>query len=174
MDIVLLLVGVVLGAVPSWYFSRHYYKRAAVDAADGLVAQRLDSCTDGDKTFIVALASAEEPISRYALINVAYETIDGKTGNWGSNTSIMARSLKTRAPHSLRTYYRSDTSEDLHTISLSERGRENAEFLLRREYKSAKFSSIDSSEGVRRGLFRVEHNREPNPGTEPGGIITVG
>jgi hypothetical protein len=174
MEVLLLFVGAALGAVPSWYISRYYYQRAAVDAADGLMAQRLDSCNEGDKSFLVAMAKADRPIPRYALIQVEYETIDGKTGKWGSNTSIMCRSLKTSAPHSLRRHYGSDVSEDWHTISLSDRGKENAQYLLRREYKSARFSSIDSSDKVKLGLFREEHKRDPRPGGASGVLITTG
>ena len=174
MDIFMLLTGAILAILTTWLISRHYYRQAALDAGDGLIAQRLDACTEGDKTFMVALAEAEEPIPRYALINVEFQTIDGRTPSWGSNTSIMACSLKSRGPHSLLRHSGSDINEDRHTISLSERGRQNADYLLRKEYHFARFTQINDSESVRLGLFRAEHNRDPRPRGKPGLSVTTG
>ena len=178
MDIASMLIGAVLGALlgatASWAIAWYYYRRSAADAADSIVAQRLDGCTDGDKSFLVALAEADCPIPRYALVNVEYEKNDGKADSWASNTLTMARSLNARAPHSLRGHWGSAVDEDRHTISLSERGEENAEHLLRAEFRFARFSNTDDSDSRRLSLFRNEHGRDPSLGGKPGVSITTG
>ncbi len=159
------MVGVVLGGVASWWFSRHYYRRAASEARDAAIAQRLDDCNEGDKTFMVALLQAGQPIPCYALVNVEFETLDGRKGKWGSNTSTMIRSVNARASHSLQFHGGSNVDEDRQTVSLNERGRENAEHLLRREYRSARFTDIDDNDAQRLGMFRDEHKRDPRKGS---------
>lgn len=159
-----LVIGFLFGAVASWAITRHYYVRAASDAKDMAMAQRLDDCNEGDKTFLVALLQAEQPIPRYALINVEYETCDGGTGGWGSNTSTMIGSLSARAMHSLQFHGGSNIDEDRQTVSLSERGRENAEYLVRREFRAARFTNIDDNDAQRLAMFRAKHKCEPRKG----------
>lgn len=159
-----LLAGVVFGAVASWAITRYYYLRAVADARDTAIAQRLDDCTEGDKTFLVALLQAKRPIARYTLINVEFKTLDGRKGSWGSNTSIMVQSVNERARHSLQFHGGNNIDEDKQTISLTERGSENAEYLICREYRSARFTELDDSEVQRLALFRSYHNREPRKG----------
>ena len=120
------ITGVVLGAVASWLITRYYYRLAAADANDSAMMQRLDECNDADKTFLVALLQADAPIPRYALINVEFETVDGQKSRWGSNTSTMIRSVNASAKHSLQFHGGSTMDEDRQTVSLTERGRENA------------------------------------------------
>lgn len=155
------VAGVTLGAIASWLITRYYYRRAASDANDAAMAQRLDDCTDGDKTFLIALLKTETPIPRYALINVEFETIGGQKGGWASNTSTMIRSVNARAKHSLQFHAGTNIDEDRQTVSLTDRGRENAEYLVRREYRNARFLSIDDNDSQRLGMFRHEHGREP-------------
>jgi len=177
-DLFLLVVGAVLGALASWLVSRFFYHRAIADAADSAMAQRLDDCTEGDKSFLVALHQRNMPIPRYALINVEYETLDGRKGTWGSNTTTMIQSLKARAKHSLQSHGGTNIDEDQMTVSLTDRGRENASYLLRREYRSAKFANIDDNEAQRRSIFRREHSREPQKGSidksDTVGMYTIG
>jgi hypothetical protein len=168
-----LVVGVVLGAAASWLISRHYYRRALADAGDAAITQRLDDCTEGDKTFLVALmVSKEQGIPRYALINVEFERVNGTTGAWDSNTSAMIRSVNKRARHSLRYHSGSNVDEDRQTVSLSDRGVENARYLLRREYRSACFSNIDDNDAQRLAMFRAEHGRDPMLGRTGEGVVS--
>jgi len=167
-EILLVLAGVVLGGAASWAISRYYYQRAAADVREANIAQRLDDCNEGDKTFLVALFQCDGPIPRYALINVEFETIDGRKGSWGSNVSTMVRSVNARASRSLQLYSGSNIDEDRQTISLSERGRENANFLLRTEYRSARFAMINDTDSQRLALFRHAHKREPRKGGAAG------
>ena len=162
--IISLIAGIILGAFASWVITRHYYRRAAADANDAAIAQRLDDCNEGDKTFLVALLQAGAPIPRYALINVEFETVGGQKSGWGSNTSTMIRSVNVRAKHSLQFHGGGRVDEDRQTISLTDRGRENAEYLVRREYSSARFLSIDDNDSQRLDIFRYEHRREPRKG----------
>ena len=85
--VISLSVGVVFGGVVSWIISRHYYRQATADSREAAIAQRLDDCTEGDKTFLVALLQTGQPVPRYAIINVEFETLGGQKGSWGSNTS---------------------------------------------------------------------------------------
>jgi uncharacterized membrane protein YdjX (TVP38/TMEM64 family) len=78
------VAGVILGAMASWLITRYYYRRAVSDANDAAIAQRLDDCNEGDKTFLVALLQEEKPIPRYALINVEFETAEGQKSGWGA------------------------------------------------------------------------------------------
>jgi hypothetical protein len=156
-----LVVGIVFGAIASWAITRHYYRRAAWDAKDAAMAQRLDECTEGDKTFLVALLQAKQPIPRYALISVEFERHDGKTGSWGSNTLTMIDSVGVRAKHSPEFRGGSVIDEDRQAVSLSERGRENAEYLVRREYRRARFVSVDDNDEQRLAMFRNKYGREP-------------
>lgn len=174
MEVLFLLAGVVLGAVASWVISHYYYRRSIADAADTAMAQRLDDCDEGDKTFMVALLQIGEPIPRYALINVEFETLDGRKSHWGSNTTTMINSVNLRAKHSLQSHGGSNIDEDRMTVSLTERGREDAEYLLRREYRYARFTTIDDNESQRLGMFRSEHKREPRKGTvDDSGIVST-
>lgn len=85
----------------------------------------------------------------------------------------MAKSLNSRAPHSLRFHGGSNIDEDQQTISLSERGKENAEYMVRRKYRSASFANIDDSEPYRLAIFKREHNRDPQKGkVEASGIVS--
>jgi len=167
--VILLLAGVVLGGVVSWAITRHYYRQALADTREAAIAQRLDDCNEGDKTFLVALLQAERPIPRYALVNVEFVTLDGRTGSWESNTSTMARSVNSRARHSLQTHGGDNIDEDRQTITLTERGRENAEYIVRREYHTASFTNIDDSDPHRLAIFKHEHKREPSSLSERGG-----
>mgnify|MGYP001026172770 CR=1 FL=1 len=150
-----------LGVAASWAIALYYYRRTKKDAADALFAQRLDSCNAGDKTFLVAMLDAQDPIPLYACINVEFETQEGRKDGWGSNTLIMNRSVDARVKHCTRRHSGNRIDEDRTTVSLTGRGRENAEYLLRKEYKKAWFSMIDDSDEIRLGLFRTEHKREP-------------
>jgi hypothetical protein len=168
-----LLAGVVLGGVVSWAISRHYYRQAIADSSDAAIAQRLDDCSEGDKTFLVALFQTGRPIPRYAIINVEFETLNRRKGSWGSNTSTMVGSVNSRARHSLQVHGGSNTDEDRQTISLTERGKENAEYLVRREYRTASFTSIEDTDSYRLAIFEREHKREPRKGTVGGsGIVS--
>ena len=159
-----MLLGVVIGAAASWGVTRHYYRRSLADAADSALASRLDDCGEGDATFLVALLQAAEPIPRYALINVEFDSPDGQRNGWASNTPTMARSVGVRAPQSLVYHGGRDIDEDCQTVSLSDRGRLNAEYLARKRYPTASFVSIDDSEPRRLALFRHEHGRDPRKG----------
>lgn len=164
MEFVLLFVGAVIGAAASLAISRHYYRRSLSDAADSAMALRLDKCEEGDRTFLVALLQASTPIPRYALINVEFETKGGRTAQWASNTSTMIRSVNARAGHSLQCHGGSAVDEDRQTVSLSNRGRDNAAYLERTEYPKARFTVIDDSDAQRLGMFRSEHGRDPRKG----------
>ena len=168
-----LVIGVVFGAAASWLISRHYYRRALTDAHDAFIAQRLDHCSEGDKTFLVALLQHDQPIPRYALINVEFEIADGRNDEWGSNTSTMIHSVKDRAPHSLQFLGGSDIAEDRQTVSLTERGRENAEYLVRKEYRKACFRVIDDNENQRMSMFKREHGREPRKRAGGGSGVVI-
>ena len=178
MDIVSLLVSFALGAAASWAISHYYYRRSEKDAANAVLAQRLDACNEGDKTFLIAMLDADKPIPLYALTNVEFETQDGRKGLWASNSLIMSRSVNARAEHCIQHHSGSHIDEDRDTISLTERGRDNAEYLLRTEYQSARFSAIDDSDPIRLRLFRHEHKREPKKGrtddSSPTSLITTG
>ena len=172
-NLVSLAVGIVLGAVASWLISRHYYRRGLADARDAAIAQRLDNCNEGDKTFLIALLQTKQPIPRYALVNVDFERVDGTKDRWASNTSIMIDSVRARAIHSLQCHSGSNIDEDRQTISLTERGRENADYLLRREYRSAHFTSIDDNDAQRIAMFRAKHGREPTKGhVDDSGVVS--
>jgi hypothetical protein len=160
-EVISLLASFGLGAAASWTIAHYYYRRTEKDAVDALFAQRLDSCNEGDKTFLVAMLDAQEPIPLYACINVEFETHDGRKGGWGSNSLIMSRSVNARAKQCTQRHSGNRIDEDRTTVSLTRRGRENAEYLLRKEYKRAWFSMIDDSDEIRLGLFRTEHKREP-------------
>ena len=173
MEVVYLVVSTVLASVVTWAFSRCYYRKSAVDAANSAMAQRLDDCTKGDKTFLIALLDAGKPIPRYALINVEFETRDGRKGSWGSNSLTMLRSVNAHAKHSIRHHSGSHIDEDRETISLSDRGRENAGNLLVHEFRSARFTTIDDNDVQRLAMFRSEHKRDPQKGcTEDSGIVS--
>lgn len=161
-SLVLFVLGVISGGVTSWLITRHYYRRSADEARDAFIAQRLDDCNEGDKTFLVALLQHEQPIPRFALINVEFETVDARKSGWGSNTSTMIRSVQARAPHSLQ--FNSGIDEDRQTVSLTDRGRENAEYLVRKYYRKARFTVIDDNDAQRMGMFKSEHCREPGKG----------
>lgn len=130
-----------------------------------VLEQRLDKCNEGDAMFLVALLQADAPIPRYALISVEFQTKDGRTGTWGSNTSIMIRSVHARASHSLVYHGGSDVDEDRQTVSLSDRGIENAQYLAQTRYPKAHFATIDDNDTHRLRAFRREHGRDPRNGT---------
>jgi hypothetical protein len=78
----------------------------------------------------------------------------------------MIRSMNAHAKHSLQFQAGSNIDEVRQTVSLIDRGRENAEYLVRREYRSARFLSIDDNDSQRLGMFRHEHEREPRNGND--------
>ena len=167
------VIGVVLGAATSWLISRHYYQRALSDTRDAAIAQRLDDCTERDKTFLTALMGTDQQsIPRYALINVEFERVNGTTEAWASNTSTMIRSVNAKACHSLKYHGASNIDEDRQRVCLSERGIENAHYLLAREYRWARFSGIDDNDAQRLTMFRAEHGRDPREGRTGDGVIS--
>jgi c-di-GMP-binding flagellar brake protein YcgR len=84
----------------------------------------------------------------------------------------MIRSVNARAKHSLQFHGGSNIDEDKQTVSLTDRGRENAEYLVRREYRSARFSNIDDTDSQRLIIFRYRHRREPRKGNIDNSGIT--
>ncbi|MGA2796542.1 MAG: hypothetical protein ABSE63_03075 [Thermoguttaceae bacterium] len=159
-----ILVSVVVSALVTWVVAHYYYRRTEIDGIDGVYAKRLDICDEGDKTFLIAMLDINKPIPLYACINVEFETQDGRKGSWGSNALTMSRSVNSRAKRCIQHHSGNHIDEDRNMISLNERGLKNAEYLLRKEYKSSRFSMIDDNENTRIGLFRYGHNREPKKG----------
>ena len=163
MGVVLMLIGAVIGAAASWGVSRHYYRRTVSDTADSALAIRLDRCEERDATFLVAMLNAAKPVPRYAYVDVEFESENGKRSNWGAITPSLVSSLRSCADGSLITMSqgRNDIHEHHRTMSLSKRGRENAQYFARTHYPIARFASIDDSEERRLWVFRHEHGREP-------------
>jgi len=160
-EIISLLVSFALGAVSSWAISHYYYRRTERDSVDALFAHRIDSCNEGDKTFLVAMKDANKPIPLYSSIHIEFETQGGRKGSWYGDSSTMSRSVNLRAKACTQHHSDSRMDEDRKTISLTQRGHENAEYLLRKEYKWAHFLSIEDSERIRLDLFQYEHKRKP-------------
>lgn len=163
-SLVLFVLGVISGGVTSWLITRHYYRRSADEARDAFIAQRLDDCNENDKTFLVALLQHKQPIPRFAFIKVEFETADARKSGWGNNTSTIIRSVHAHAPHSLQLNFCCGIDEDRQTVSLTDRGRENAEYLVRKDYRKARFIVIDDNDAQRIDMFKSEHGREPRKG----------
>ena len=156
-----LVLSFFLGAAASWVITHFYYRRSAQDAQDGLLEARLDKCIEGDLTFLVALYMTGKPVPRYANISVEHERLDGTTQTWASSMGTMVRSIEHRVEHCTVTHGGNRIDEDKETVTLSDRGRQCAEYLLRTKYRWARFDDVDDSEEVRRRLFRHERKRDP-------------
>ena len=165
MDFLLTGLSFVGGAIVSWLFAHYYYRKAQRDAQDGIIAIRLDSCTNSEKSFLVAMYTAGKPLPRYAAqITVEYERLDGPHESWAGGMRPFCRWIEQHVGHCI--FFQGDDriDEDMNTVSLSERGVECAKFLLRTEYKWAKFTLIDDSEVSRLIQFEDEHKRQPRKG----------
>lgn len=158
------IAGNVVSGFLGWLITHLYYRQQLRDAEQGshaqLLAQRLDKCNEGDLSFLVALRCHGKPVPRYAIINVDYELRDGTRTGWGSNMNTMVGSLAVRVGQ-CTVHHHPIGDEDRATVTLTERGKECADYLLKTRYKSARFEEIDDSEAIRRGHFQLQHKRAP-------------
>lgn len=142
------IITFLLGAAASWVITHYYYRLSEKDAADALIATRLDKCIEGDKTFLVALFQAGKPLPRYARITVEYQRKDGTKSSFASGMDTMTRSVEYRVGHCTVGHSimeHNGIDENNHTLTLSERGEECARYLLRKEYLWAKFTMVEKT-----------------------------
>jgi hypothetical protein len=154
-------VSFFVGAASSWLVTHLYYRKALSVSRDTFMLSRLDKCNDGDLAFLVALLCAGRQIPRYAIINVEYRDKKGETHLFGSSMGTMVRSVEHRVGQCTVRHSSNMVDEDQATVTLTERGRECAEFIKRTKFPSASFTMIDDSPEHRTNHFRHEHNREP-------------
>lgn len=144
----------IAGSAITWYVTHLYYKKSSIESKLSLIANRLDSCNMGEKTFLVALADYDDPFPLYALISIEYELHGGEKKAWSSNSCIMYKSLCAREPMSLNTILHSSKPKYEITFDLTNRGKENVSYLLKREIKWAKFMNVTHDEQTRQNLFK--------------------
>jgi hypothetical protein len=165
-----LALSFLVGAASSWLVTHLYYRKALRDSRDTFMLSRLDQCNDGDLAFLLALYCAGRKVPRYAVINVEYTDAKGEAHSFGSSMGTMVRSVEHRVSQCIVLHSEDTLDEDEATVTLTNRGRECAEFVRRTKFPSASFTMIDDSRELRTAHFKQEHKREPQRATGHSGI----
>lgn len=154
MEIALGLITLVVGVLTSWGFAYYYYRRgrkeAIQDTQDQLVASRIVWADHTTRAFLVAMYSHEEPLPLYSMINWKAERQNGEPVSVGSGGSIMFRSIAGKDGHLLTKITKGGDPPHVARFGLTERGRECAEYLLRTEFVSACFETVDDTDAEKR------------------------
>jgi hypothetical protein len=166
----------LLGALTGLIITHIYYVKAMKDSADALIAQRVSVCSDMEKSFLIALYS--RPISKWAMLTIRQTHADGSKVVVAVAATTLIQMMQQHIPYSIEyhyprppgipigcthpAYYEDPNFDDDNApITLSNRGIENALYLIRNHFNDAKVVVIDDTDETRGYAYQATFGQEP-------------